>query len=281
MDYRYNFENNKKKKSKVIIFAVICFITVIFVSSFLFRSSNNGFISKAASIVSYPLTSASTFCKDIFGSIAKYFANNKKLNEKINNLEIKNTELEMKVLEVNKIISENESLKEMLNIDKEYQHFNVKYASVIYREHDNWTQTFKIDIGKNDGILINQSVVHKGGLVGFISNVEEDTSTVTTILDPISSVSVNISTINEPAILQGDLSFKSQNRLKLTYIPIDTEISIGDTLYTSGLGATYPSSIPVGKIVQILKNKNDINRYAIVEPSVNIRTIKEVGVIVN
>ena len=281
MDYRYNFEKGKKKRSKVIIFAVICFIAVIFISSFLFRGSNNVFVSKAASVVSYPFTAVSNLCKNMFGGISTYFGNNKKLNEQINALEIKNTELEMKALEVNKIISENESLKKMLDIDKEYQHFNVKYGSVIYREHDNWTQTFKINIGKNDGVSLNQAVVHKGGLVGFISSLEEKTSTVTTILDPISSVSVNISTINEPAILQGDLSFKSENKLKLTYIPIDTEISIGDTLYTSGLGATYPSSIPVGKIVQILKNKNDINRYAIVEPTVNIRTIKEVGVIIN
>ena len=52
-------------------------------------------------------------------------------------------------------------------------------------------------------------------------------------------------------------------------------------LYTSGLGSTYPSSIPVGKIIEVVNNKNDMNRYAIVEPNVNIRTISEVGVILN
>ena len=36
----------------------------------------------------------------------------------------------------------------------------------------------------------------------------------------------------------------------------------------------------VGKIVEIKKNKNDISRSAIVEPCVSIRTISEVGVIV-
>ena len=130
-------------------------------------------------------------------------------------------------------------------------------------------------------MALNQAVVHEDGLVGYVSNVLEDRCTVTTILDPSSSVSVNISTINEPAILQGDLSLKSKNRLKLTFIPIDAEISISDMLYTSGLGSAYPNAIPVGKIIEVANNKNDTNRYAIVEPNVNIRTISEVGIIIN
>ena len=47
------------------------------------------------------------------------------------------------------------------------------------------------------------------------------------------------------------------------------------------MGSLYPSSIPVGKIVEIINSKNDIDRYAIVEPNVNIATISEVGVIIN
>lgn len=281
MDYRYNFETKKKGKFKKIIFSVVCFVIVIVISAFLFKKSNNLIINKVSTIISYPFTCVSTFAKDTFNNITSCFGNINKLNKEINNLNIKNTELELKVLEIDKILAENESLKKMLDIKKEYQHFEIKMASIIYREHDNWTQTFKINLGINDGIKINQTVVHKEGLVGFISSVEDSTSTVTTILDPISSVSVNISTINEPAILQGDLSLKSENKLKLTYIPIDTEISVSDTLYTSGLGVTYPSSIPVGKITEIVKKKNDINRYAIVKPTVNIQTIKEVGIIIN
>jgi len=187
----------------------------------------------------------------------------------------------MKVLESQRILDENITLKEMLNIQKEYQHYDIVMGNIIYREHDNWTQTFTINVGINDGIKLDQTVVHEEGLVGYISNVTETTSVVTTILDSSSSVSVNISTINEPAVVNGDLELKAQNRLKLTYIPLDTEIAISDMLYTSGIGVMYPSSIPVGKIVEIVNSKNDVNRYALVEPCVNINKISEVAVIVN
>ena len=52
-------------------------------------------------------------------------------------------------------------------------------------------------------------------------------------------------------------------------------------LYTSGIGVKYPSSIPVGRIIEIVNNKNDVNRYALIEPCVDINSISEVAVIVN
>ena len=154
-------------------------------------------------------------------------------------------------------------------------------GKIVYREHDNWTQTFTINVGTNDGVQVDQTVVHKDGLVGYISSVSETTATVTTILDVSTSVSVNISTINEPAVVNGDLELKSQNKLKLTYIPLDTEIAVSDMLYTSGIGVKYPSSIPVGKIIEVVNSKNDVNRYALVEPCVDISKISEVAVIIN
>ncbi len=281
MKYRYNFDDKKKTRRKRLLFLIIVVIVTIVFSAFFFRNTNNLVINKISSIITYPFRAVYTLGNNVFSNLGSYFANNKKINEEKAKLEEEKSNLSYKLLEMQKVLDENESLKQMLEIKKKYQHFNIKLANIIYREHDNWTQTFKVDLGLKDGINLNQSVVHENGLVGFISNVEEDSATVTTILDPLASVSVNISTINEPAVLRGDLDLKSSNRLKLTFIPIDAEISISDMLYTSGLGLTYPSSIPVGKIIEVVNNKNDMDRYAIVEPCVNIRTINEVGIIIN
>lgn len=281
MNYRYNFDDKKKDTKKKIIFIIIVIIAVIVFSSFFFKGSSNSIVSKISTVVVYPFEKVYEFALGGVNGVKSYFGNSKKLNEEKEELKNQINDLEMQLLESKKILDENTSLKQMLEIKKVYQHFDIKMSKIIYREHDNWTQTFKIDIGESDGIKVNQAVVHKDGLVGYISSIEENTATVTTILDPSSSVSVSISTVNEPAILKGDLNLKSQNRLTLDFIPLDANISIADMLYTSGLGATYPSSIPVGKIIEVVNNKNDMNRYAIVEPNVNIRTISEVGVIIN
>ena len=278
MDYEIDFSNNSQRRKKKIIFIIIFLILAIMFVAFFFRNSNNKMVSNIASFISKPIAVVYNGINKITDSTSSDIDELRAQNEE---LKKENEELKIQALETQKIIDENTTLKEMLDIKKEYQHYKTVMGNIIYREHDNWTQTFTIDIGANDGIEIDQTVVHKDGLVGYISNVTQTTAVVTTILDASSSVSVNISTINEPAVVNGDLELKSQNRLRLTYIPLDTEIAVSDMLYTSGIGVMYPSSIPVGRIVEIVNNKNDVNRYALVEPCVNISKISEVAVIIN
>ena len=281
MRYKYDFEDKKKVNKKNIIFVILILFIALFISSIFFRNSNNKIIMNISSTILKPFVYIYDFSSSIYKNLNIKFSDKEKIIEENNNLQKENEELKMELLESQKILDENTSLKQMLDIKKTFQHFNVVMGNIIYREHDNWSKTFKIDIGKKDGIEINQAVVAKDGLVGYISSVENDTSTVTTILDPSASVSVKISSANEPAILKGDLDLKSSNKLKLEFIELNANISISDMLYTSGSGTIYPSSIPVGKIVEIVNSKNDINRYAIVEPNVNIKTLSEVGVIKN
>lgn len=281
MNYSYEFNDKKKFDLKKAIF-IIFFVTLIIIFvAFFFRKSENKVLSKISNMITKPIQVVFEFSVNTKNGISSYFSNKKKImleNEELKN-QIEN--LEYQLIETKKIEDENVSLKQMLEIKKAYQHFSIVTGKIIYRQHDNWTQTFKIDVGSVDGIKQNQAVIATEGLVGYISSVEENISTVTTILDPSTSVSVSTSTLNEPAILKGDLELKSENKLKLDFIQLNASVSISDIVYTSGLGLTYPSSIPVGKVVEIVNSKSDINRYAIVEPNVNIKTIKEVGIIIN
>lgn len=278
MDYRYDFSDNKGRKTKKLIFIVIFLVLVIMFVCFFLRNNSNSIVSKVSSVISSPINFIYNFLNL---NEDKPDADIEKVRQENEVLRAENETLKYQVLESQKILDENTTYKQMLNIQKEYQHFELVMGNIIFREHDNWTQTFTINVGKNDGAELNDAVVHEKGLVGYISSVSDNTSVVTTILDASTSVSVNISTINEPAVINGDLELKSKNRLKLTYIPIDTEVAVSDMLYTSGIGVMYPASIPVGKIVEIVNNKSDVNRYAIVEPSVDINKITEVAVIVN
>ncbi len=281
MRYKYSFDDRKKSNKRKIIFIVVALIVAIVISSFLFCNSENKIISKVSSTIIYPISTISNGVTGFFTDVSENFTSKKDIVSQNEKLLEENKNLKYELIENEKIINENKSLKSMLSIKQEYQHFNLKFGRIILREHDNWSKTFTIDIGSKDGIIKNQAVVSENGLVGYISKVNDNTSVVNTILDLTTSVSVNIGTINEPAILKGDASLKADNKLKLEYIQIETVISIGDMLYTSGLGNNYPSTLPVGKIIEIKGEKNDMNRYAIVEPCVDIASISEVGIIIN
>jgi rod shape-determining protein MreC len=280
MRYDYNYINNKKDKKKKIIFIFVILICIIIVSSFVFRSSDNVIVKNISNFITSPFVNISNFLNSTIKDISVNFSNVNNINYKLEEQQKVNKDLEYKLLEQQKVVDENETLKEMLKISNTFQHYTLKYGKIVIRNHDNFNQTFIINIGSNDGIKLNQAVIHTKGLVGYISNVSENTSTVTTILDPKTSVSVTISTINEPAVLKGNLELKANNSLKLEYIPIDAELSVSDMLYSSGLGSIFPASLPVGSVVNIVNKKNDSDRYAIVEPCVNIKAISEVAVII-
>ena len=109
----------------------------------------------------------------------------------------------------------------------------------------------------------------------------ENTSVVTTILDTTSAVSIEISNINKLALVKGDGTLKNKAQLKLTNIPIDTELTDGETIYTSGIGNLYKKGIPVGTISKVINKRNDIDRYGIVDIFVDIDSLSLVGVIIN
>lgn len=276
-----NYMGRKKKRQKNKIFMGIIIAISIIISIYLLSIINIPFLSKISSKIIYGVDATLGSISGVITQGTSYFGNTKKLNEKIVELENDLEQAKIDIQEINVLAKENDDLKRLLKIDEKYSHFEKVYANVITRSYDNWSETFVINKGTEDGIKPKQTVIAEEGLVGYISHVEQNTSVVTTILDPSSSVSVEISNINKLALVKGDFSLKSKGKLKLTNIPIDTELAEGETVYSSGIGELYKKGIPVGTITEIISKRNDIDRYGIVNVFVDIDSLSLVGVIVN
>lgn len=270
----------KRRQNNKVVIGIIIAISII-VSIYLLAIINIPFLSSLSSKVVYGIDATLGSISGFITQGTSYFGNTKKLNEKVEALEKELEQTKIAMQEMNTLEIENADLKELLNIKEKYNHFEKIYANVITRSLDNWNETFVINKGSKDGVKEKQTVIAAEGLVGYISNVEEQTSTVTTILDPSSAVSVEISNINKLALVKGDFTLKSKGRLKLTNIPIDTELAVGETIYSSGIGELYKKGIPVGIISDVISKKNDIDRYATVEVLVDIDSLDMVGIIIN
>ena len=275
----YMARKKRRQNNKVVIGIIIA--VGIIVSIYLLSVIKIPFLSSLSSKIVYGIDSVLGSISGVISQGTSYFGNTKKLNDKVNSLEKELEEAKISLQEINVLEKENEDLKQLLNIEEKYSHFEKVYANVITRSYDNWSETFVIDKGSKDGIKEKQTVIAEAGLVGYISKVEENTSTVITILDPSSAVSVEISSINKLALVKGDFSLKNYGQLKLTNIPIDTEVAVGEIVYSSGIGELYKKGIPIGTITEIVSKKNNIDRYGIVDAFVDINSVRLVGVIVN
>ena len=272
-------KKRRENKSKLVIGIIVALGLII--SIYLLSILKIPFFSQLSNKAVYTIDATFSSIAGVFKEGFSYFGNTKKLNEKVEKLEEELEKEKIAKVEQNVLLAENNDLKQMLEIKEKYNHFEKVYANIVVRSYDNWNETFIINKGEKDGIKEKQTVVAKEGLVGYISYVGENTSTVTTILDPSSAVSVQVSNINKLALAKGDYSLKSNGKLKLVNIPIDTELSSGETVYSSGIGMLYKKGIPVGKITEVIHKKNDIDRYAIVDVLVDISSLELVAVITN
>ena len=279
MSYLKKMSNNKKGRNKKIIYFL--WLVVIATLLVVFSKVNIPGVSNVAGSITNGIGDAFGTVKGLMRNGFGYFGSVKKLNQKNANLEKEIEKLKYKLLELDVVEADNENLRDKLEIKERYNHFNLLYADIIVKNYDNFDETFVINKGAEDGVKLKQTVITQDGLLGYISLVSNETSVVTTILDPNVSVGVEIASVNKNALVKGDFSLKNEAKLKLTYIPIDTEVSVSEIVYTSGIGEVYPKGIPVGTIEKVFNKKNEIDRYAIIKPLADINNVKSVGIILN
>ena len=269
------YRNHKTGILGIVITIIILILIVIFSNG----ESNVSFFENAASKLVMPIQNGLTYLKNKISGNDTFFTDINKLEEENKQLQEKNSELEQSLRELENIKTENEMLKEYLNLTEKYGEYKTIPAYVINKDISNYSKTIVINVGKNDGIEEDMTVIADQGLVGHVVSVTDTTAKVQTIVDTASSVSSIMSSTEESIICKGTLD--STTELKAMYIPTDYNIIQGDSIETSGLGGIYPKGIHIGTVKQVESTKNVTDRYAIIETAVNFDKLSTVLVIVN
>ena len=226
-----------------------------------------------------PIQSGLTYLKNKIAGNESFFTDMETLKAENETLKQKNSELEQSLRELEIIQSENETLKEYVNLKDKYPEYETIPAYIINKDINNYTKTIVINVGEEDGVKPNMTVIADKGLVGYVLSTTQNTAKVQTIIDTSTSVSSTISTSRDTIIVNGTL--ENNNTLKATYIPTDATLLENDNVETSGIGGIYPKGIHIGTIKQIVNTKNVIDRYAYIETAVDFEKLETVLVITN
>lgn len=224
-----------------------------------------------------PIQNGLTYLKNKISGNDTFFADIDNLQSENEELQKRNSELEQSLRELESIKAENETLKEYLNLTEKYGEYETIPGYVINKDISNYSKTIVINIGSDDGVKENMTVIADEGLVGHVISVTNDTAKVQTIVDTASSVSAVMSSNDESIVCKGTLDDNSQ--LSAMYIPTDANVVQGDSVETSGLGGIYPKGIHIGTISRVNNTQNMTDRYAIVDTAVDFDKIDTVLVI--
>lgn len=268
-----------KNKKAGIIGIIITIIILILIVIFSNGENNSSFFENGASNLVMPIQNGLTYIKNKISGNSTFFTDINDLKEENKKLKERNSELEQSLRELENIKTQNDTLKEYLNLTKKYGEYKTIPGYVINKDISNYSKTIIINIGKKDGVEENMTVIGNEGLVGHVLSATDSTAKVQTIIDTASSVSCTMSTTKEAIVCKGTLDDKSL--LKAMYIPTNSNVIQGDSIETSGLGGIYPKGIHIGTIKKVNNTQNMIDRYALVEAAVNFDKLDTVLVITN
>lgn len=267
----------KKRKTGmigIIVTIVILIILVIITNTDIGKMS---YVENIASTIVMPIQNGLTYLKNKMAGNDSFFENINRLQTENEELKKKNSELEQSLREFEIVKTENDTLKEYMNLKEKYQSYTTVPAYVINRDIGNYSNIVVINVGSKDGIKENMAVIADEGLVGHVISTTDHTAKIQTIIDTGSAITSTISTTKDTIIVQGTLD--DRTILKATYIPTEASIIQGDSIATSGIGGIYPRGIHIGKIKEVFHTKNITDRYATVEPAVDFTKLDTVLVI--
>lgn len=269
----------KKKKTGIIGIIITIIILIFLVVITNTDIAKMSYVENIVSTLVMPIQNGLTYLKGKLTGNDSFFQDINNLREENENLKKKNSELEQSLREYEIVKSENDTLKEYMNLKDKYKDYTTMPAYVINKDISNYSNTVVINVGEKDGIKENMTVIADEGLVGHVISVTDHTAKVQTIIDTATAVTSTISTTKDTIIVQGTL--ENSGELKATYIPTDATVLQGDNVETSGLGGIYPKGIHIGTIKEVYNTKNPTDRYATVETAVDFSKLATVLVITN
>lgn len=124
--------------------------------------------------------------------------------------------------------------------------FTYTVARVINNTVSSRNNYLTLDKGRKQGINTDMGVITAQGVIGIINKVSSNFSTAVSLLHSESQISAKIKRNNHLGTLIWEgFDYKSATML---YIPTHLDLSLGDTIVTSGFSHIFPENIELGTI---------------------------------
>ena len=126
-------------------------------------------------------------------------------------------------------------------------------AQVIARDSDGQRQRIVVDRGGRNGVFKGQAVVAGDGIIGQSLRVGPWSTEVILLSDPEHGIPVQVARNGLRTLAVGA---GAADALTLPYLPMQSDIKVGDQLVSSGLGGVFPAGYPVAEVVEVRRDGN-------------------------
>lgn len=232
-----------------------------------------GFISAPMQKISTGVTTnAAVLAEDVTVSNEQLQAENNALKEEI-------TKLREQLVDYYEMKQKNEQYETVLELKKANKDYQMLPATVIGRDPNDVFYSFSIDQGSLNGVSKNDPVITGDGVVGWVSEVYTTSSRVTTLFSPNTKIGAIAKKTRDTGVTGCDIQLADEGYIKLAYLTSENTIEAGDIITTTGLSGMYPKDLLIGTVKELRYEDNGVSQYALVEPFVDVKNVRDVFVL--
>lgn len=162
---------------------------------------------------------------------------------------------------------ENQNLRQLLSLQKEVPYKTLP-VEILYNPTNPISQRVIIDRGTVDGLKLGNPIANDSGILGQVVRLYDRSAEVSLLEDRDFAVPVQVARNGLRAAVFGA---GRGNLLELRYLPVASDLEVGDILLTSGIDGVYPPGFAVAMISRIERNvdKNTSNVFCVPVASIN------------
>ncbi|MFR3850585.1 MAG: rod shape-determining protein MreC [Streptococcus salivarius] len=260
-------------------FIIILFFVMLF--SFVFTNKKltkdisfnvSGLVTKVDSVVSVPFTVLSK-SHNVLSDLLSTYSENRDLKKSLSNLENQSAI-------ISNLQEENDSLRASLNLSDKLSRDNVLTAEVSMRPSVTWLKELTINVGKSKNVSKSMLATSNGGVIGFVTKVYDDTTTIS-LLSSSSSDSYLASSVKSEDDNQifGIISRYDNKKklLEMTQLNSSSNVKVGTEVVTSGLDDVSVKDVPIGTVDSVIDYEG--NRTILVKPYADFDKISYVTLV--
>lgn len=180
------------------------------------------------------------------------------------------------------ISRENERLRELLELKKSHEDFELVDGYIISWSSNDWSSTVTINRGANAGLETGMcAITGSGQVVGIISSVGPNYAVIKTVLDSSIEISATLSSAGSAGyngMVKGGYSYGLSGLLRMNYLPSNSVIHNNDQVVTTG-STVYPRGLILGYVIDAGYEDTGIAMYALLRPAADISSLEQVFIV--
>jgi rod shape-determining protein MreC len=224
-------------------------------------------------IASHPLRALDTVNQGIDSVWSRYIAL-RYVGEENLNLRREIASLQEEASRLRERAAASDRLRELLNLKEELP-YSTLAARVIARDPTNWYRSIVINKGQDDGITVDMGVMTPTGAVGRVVKVHRQLAVVLLLIDRNNAVTGLVQRTRDEGIVEGT----EKGLAWIKYLPLLSNVKVGDIVITSGMAGGFPRGLPIGRITRIERREAELFLSAEIQPDTDFGRLEEVLVI--